>query len=98
MNFQTTITADQLCAKPQWKSTQQLINEILYCEGLPYHQSDLTNLHYGMKYKGKEPEPVQVKNPDGSITVTWEGEVGEARRLEAPKKRSENNPFARLWS
>ncbi len=94
MTFETTISADKLRSKPQWKSEQQFINEILYCEGLPYHQADLTNLHYGMKYKGSEPSPVQTRNPNGSITVTWSGEVGEKQRLDTPKKRNiEVNPW-----
>ena len=87
MTFETTISADKLRSKPQWKSEQQFINEALYCAGLPFHQADLTNLHYGMQYKGSEPAPVQTRNPDGSVTVTWSGEVGEPRLLDAPKKR-----------
>jgi hypothetical protein len=87
MTFKMTISADKLRSKPQWKSEQQFINEALYCAGLPFHQADLTNLYYGMQYKGSEPAPVQTRNPNGSVTVTWSGEVGEPRRLDAPKKR-----------
>lgn len=94
MTFTTTITADQLRSKPQWKSEQQFINEVLYCEGLPYFQADQSNLHYGMQYKGKEPAPVIKRNPTGSITVTWSGQVGEKRFLEYAKKRNiEVNPW-----
>lgn len=94
MTYTTTISADKLRSKPQWKSEQQFINEILYCDGLPYHQADLTNLHYGMQYKGTTPAPVQTRNPNGYITVTWDGEVGEKQRLDTPKKRTlEVNPW-----
>lgn len=41
-------TTIEMRAKPQWKSDQQYINEHLYCDGLPYRQTDLTDLHYGM--------------------------------------------------
>lgn len=94
MTYTTTISADKLRSKPQWKSLQQFINEILYCDGLPYHQADLTNLHYGMQYKGTTTAPVQTRNSNGSITVTWDGEVGEKQRLDTPKKRTlEVNPW-----
>lgn len=94
MTYETTISVDKLRTRPQWKSEQQFINEILFCDGLPFHQADLTNLHYGMKYKGDEPAPVQKRNTDGSITVTWSGEVGEKQRLDRPKKRNvEINPW-----
>lgn len=94
MTYEKTISADKLRTRPQWKSEQQFINEILFCDGLPFHQADLTNLHYGMKYKGDEPAPVQKRNADGSITVTWSGEVGEKQRLDRPKKRNaEINPW-----
>lgn len=87
MTYQTTISADTMHRRPQWKSEQQYINEHLYCDGLPYFQADMTDLHYGMKYKGKEPAPVQVRNADGSFTVTWSGTPVEKRQIDYPKKR-----------
>ncbi len=97
MTFKTAISVDKLRSKPQWKSEQQFINEILYGEGLPYHQADLTNLHYGMQYKGSELAPVQTRNPNGSITVTWSGEVEEKQRPATPKKRNiEVNPWVEV--
>jgi hypothetical protein len=82
MPFETIIPAEYMYHRRPWKSEQQHINEYLHCAGLPYRQNDMTNLHTGMQYVGKEPEPLFCRIVDGSIRVYWTGVPGEPRVIE----------------
>lgn len=88
-----TIPASYLQTRRTWKSEQQHINEFLYRAGLPFRQNDLTNMDTGMKYVGDPAALHTCSNQDGSISVTYHGEVAERRPLPRPKKRVEPAVF-----
>jgi len=79
--MEITIPSDYMYHRRPWKSEQQHINEFLYRAGLPYRQNDMTNLHTGMVYVGKEPPPLFSHNKDGSIRVYWSGVPSERRDI-----------------
>lgn len=76
-----TIPQSYMFQRRPWKSEQQHINEYLYRQGLPYRQNDMTDLHNGMKYIGKEPAPIITHQLDGSILVHWAGVPSEPREI-----------------
>lgn len=81
MTYETIITSDYMRSCRPWKSEQQHINEYLYRQGLPYSQQDMTNLHTGMRYVGPIAPPILTTQPDGSVSVQWDGTPGDKRDI-----------------
>lgn len=99
MQHTIQIPAEYMNSRRNWKSEQQHINEYLYCAGLPYYQTDMTDLHNGMKYVGQTPAPTVRHEHDGSVTVTWQGVRGEQRTIEYRRRpRKQVSPWAEMFT
>ena len=93
------IPAEYMHKRRNWKTEKQHINEFLFCAGLPYRQTDMTDLHDGMKYVGKTPAPTVRYERDGSVTVEWFGVRGEERTIEhRPRPRKQISPWLEAFT